>query len=140
MYNPCVVTISLVVLLAQQTLLFLEMFTFFHQVTFVVVLFPLLIVVVLIWVENIDVIISEDIDCYHYHGMLPIMLATCSIPSIVLLMIKMDDFFEVGTAIAINSPEFSWAVIMIPVWAGFVVAPLVPFLLKIFDEWCCDND
>ena len=107
------------------------MFTFFHQVTFVVVFLPLLIMVPLTWVAACMI----DLD-----SLFPVVLAACSIPSIVLLMLKMDDLFEVGTAITIGSafPEFSWAVIMIPIWAGFVVTPLATCTLTVLFEGCDD--
>ena len=119
--------------LLQQFLFLFELFTFFHRVSFVLVLMPLLIIIVCIY----------SCACGSTNFTLTIFLAPI-IASIVLLMLKADMIFGIGTALlvgpgypeAILGPaprsEFSWVVIMIPVWLVLLLLPLA-YLARIHE-------
>ena len=96
-------------MVAQQVMLLLPMFTFFREVSFVVVFMPLLAVVPFcaVWILFFGGI------AFH----IPFW-AIFPIPSIVLLMLKADNLLGVGTAFLIGDafPKFSWWLIMIPMW------------------------
>ena len=102
------VTFVFLLILAQQVMLLLPMFTFFRELSFVLVFMPLLVVAVaFIFLSN-----TTDQLCFlAYFGFY-------SIPSIVLLMLKADNFLGVGTDFLIGDvfPKFSWSLVMIPMW------------------------
>ena len=121
---PCRVYVVFFVVLAQQILLFLELFTFFHQVTFFVVFSPLLIMIcIMIFMECA----AHLPNCEHFEDVcrncVSTLLVMALIPSIVLLIFKMDNLFDIGTALLIGSafPKFSWVVVMIPTWVTLLI-------------------
>ena len=115
--------ITLLLISTQQILLLLEMFTFFHQVTFVVVFFPLLVAAPLL---SLYLGTSRSEVCC----VIPASVASLIVLSVVLLMSKMNDLFEFGTVLDIGSafPKFSWVVIMIPTWVALSIYPIIDFI------------
>ena len=114
-----------ITVVVQQLLLLLELFTFFHKVSFVLVFSPLLIIIALLY----------RCACGSTYMTLSIFLAPF-IASVVLMMIKVDIVFGIGTALLLGeeNPEaflgpafrsrLTWVVTMIPAWLVFLLLPL----------------
>ena len=115
--RTCLVVLVASAILLQQLLLLLEMFTFFHRVSFFFVFSPLLIVIVgvCLWSFTSSLI-----------AILAIFLVLIS-PSVVLLMLKVDKLFGIGAALLLGPafPQFSWVVIMIPIWVALGLINMV---------------
>ena len=102
------IIVGLCVVSAQQLMLLLEMFTFFRGVSFVFVFSPLLVATVVIFVDL----------CCHFQRqyIFPMVVILPAIfTSTVLLMLKADNFFGVGTAL-FPITTFPWIVVIVPVW------------------------
>ena len=97
------------VLILQQVFLLLEMFTFFHELSFFFVLLPLLVAIIIF---NVIVVHYQE-DCLCLAFTIPCV--SC-VMSAVLLMLKADNFFGVGT-VSEGVAEWSWAVVMMPIWS-----------------------
>ena len=59
--------------------------------------------------------------------------------SVVLLMVKADALFGIGTAVLIGPvfQDFSWVIIMIPIWLLVVIIPAVVLLIKVIISCMC---
>ena len=112
------------VLILQQLFLLLEMFTFFHEVSFFVVFLPLL-VAIIIWHAIVccygDGKHKNSLFTGVLYGIFTAIVCAPFLTSMVLLMFKADNFFEVGTA-PIGLPKMSWAVVMMPIWLQMAIA------------------
>ena len=99
-------------MLVQQLLLLMKTFTFFSEVSFVVVFSPLFVPIFMIIIYLYTVPMSP------LTFILVIVFGLVSSTSIVLMMLKADDVFGIGTSLDFGSsfPKFSWAVIMLPIW------------------------
>ena len=105
-------------MVAQQVLILLSMFTFFQEVSFVFVLSP---TVVLVIIVDVDIHIAElKYKMYSFGGDIVVVLI---IASIVLVMLKIDSFLGVGTALIFSLPDFFWMYTMIPVYSCALVLP-----------------
>ena len=108
-------------LIVQQLMLLLEMFTFFHETSFFITFLPILAVIVLL---NVAMFTSPDGCCY---GIIMLFASLALITGLVLLIFKTDELFGVGTALTFSLPEFTWAVVMIPVWVVLGIIAIVAF-------------
>merc|ERR1712032_1161867 len=87
-------TYLMCVMVTQQVLILLTMFTFFQEVSFVFILSP---TVVLVIILGVHVHIDESKYIKMYSVVID-LLVVLIIASIALLMLKIDSFLGVGTA------------------------------------------
>ena len=118
------------VLILQQLLLLLEMFTFFHGVNFFWVFLPLLLVI-----GMLSTIVCVPVSCFPLG--IGIMLGCVALlTSVGLLIAKANDLFGVGTPSTVGLSEMSWVVVMIPIWSVAGGVPLIGGMLYLM-FFCC---
>ena len=120
-------------LILQQLLLLLEMFTFFHEVSFVLVFLPLLVAIVMF-----NAIMC--VPCDWRVGFITTICCITSFASVVLLMSKADDLFGVGTVSPQWFSEMSWVVVMIPIWVAGCVPLAFGLFFGIYEYGYCHSE
>ena len=105
------VIVALCIVITQQLLLLLELFTFFREVSFFFVFSPLIAFLIALVV--------------HWNGPAFLIWGVMT-PTVVLLMFKADRLLGIGTdhLIGHEFPEFSWMMIMMPIWIVILMVPV----------------
>ena len=100
------------VLMLQQVLLLLKMFTLFDELSFFFVFSPLLVAIVML---------DGMLCCLKWNVCGSIILCAPFLTSVVLLMSKADEVFGVG-AVSVVPLGMTWSVVMVPVWLAMATA------------------